>query len=244
MDTAAMIFAAGLGTRLRPLTDTCPKALIEVGGKPMLQRAIDAARCAGASRIVVNIHHHAPMMRRWLEEHCPEAAISDESDQLLDTGGGLAKAGALIGEPDTLLVINADILTDAPLDSLADFRRSTGADVALLAWDRESSRRLLFDASGGMRGWKNMSSGQVRPASLTDADALTPLAFGGIHAMAPRAIRRLQQYAMGKGAFSITDFYIDCCTELDIRAFTPQAPFTWIDIGRPASLEKARALFS
>lgn len=235
----AMIFAAGLGTRLRPLTDSCPKALIEVGGRTMLERAIGMATAAGARRMAVNIHHHPPMMRRWLAGHAPEVAISDESAQLLDTGAGLAKALPLLGAEDTL-VINADILTDLDARAMTEVHRSSGADVTLLAARRNTSRYLLFDSEGRMRGWTNTSTGETRPAGLQAGGALARLAFGGIHVVGRRAAARLAAYCAGRGPFSITDFYIDCCGELDIRAYLPPGPFTWIDIGRPDTLAEAR----
>ncbi|WP_371136652.1 sugar phosphate nucleotidyltransferase, partial [uncultured Duncaniella sp.] len=113
----AMIFAAGLGTRLAPLTDSCPKALIEVGGKPMLRRVIERLRDAGVGEMVVNVHHHADMIRRYLEENDfgVRVMISDESDMLLDTGGGVARASILLEGDEPVMLYNADIFTDFPI---------------------------------------------------------------------------------------------------------------------------------
>lgn len=233
---AAMVFAAGLGTRLRPLTDHCPKALIEVGGVPMLQRVLLSLKNAGIRRAVVNVHHLPDMIESFLSANSNfgmEIAVSDERSLLLDTGGGMAKAIPLFGDADAILMHNADIFTDIPLATLINAHCS---DVTLAAWSRESSRVLLFDSDNRMHGWKNLSTGQIRPDGLA-AGNLRPLAFGGIHIMNREILSRLSDYRPGGTPFSITDFYIDSCGDTDIRAFSPSAPFTWHDIGRIATLQ-------
>lgn len=243
MTLDAMIFAAGLGTRLRPLTDSCPKALIEVGGMTMLERAARRAGESGAERIAVNIHHHAEIMRIWIGEHCPDLLVCDESDRLLDTGGGLAAALPMLTAEDTL-VMNADILTNLLLEPMIKSHKRSGADITLLTANRETSRYLLFDEYGHMRGWKNYASGEIRPHDLPDADKLYRLAFGGIHIMSRRAKNVLSAYATGKDIFPIMDFYIDICGTLDIRSYVASDPYTWIDIGRYETLELARNIYS
>ena len=237
----AMIFAAGLGTRLRPLTDSCPKALIEVGGMTMLQRAIRHVRHAGAERVVVNVHHHAGMVKEWIAANEPEVIVSDESARLLDTGGGLAAAAPLFKRGADILVMNADIFTDLELRLLVAAHRG---DCTLLTSRRDSSRRLLFDGDGRMQGWLNMGTGEIRPKELNDVAALVPLAFGGIHVISPRALAELRKYAAETpdGKFSITDFYINRCSGLNIMSYTPAVPFTWIDIGRPSTLAQAQSI--
>lgn len=240
-----MIFAAGLGTRLRPLTDSLPKALIPVGGKTMLERVILKLRGAGIDRIVINVHHHAEKIREFLREHDNfgvDISISDETAMLLDTGGGVAAAAPLLleGAAEPVLIHNADILTDFPLeDMMADFGLSY-SDASLLIDDRKSSRALLFDGNGRMRGWCRTDGSEIRPAELV-TDGLDRYAFGGVHIISPRVIEALVEYATWRGrVFSITDFYIDTCRDFSYIGWHPAGRFAWFDIGRPATLEAAR----
>lgn len=239
----ALIFAAGLGTRLRPLTDSCPKALVEVGGEPMLGRVINRVKEAGADHIVVNVHHFPDMIIEYLRSggnFGVDIRISDERDRLLDTGGGLLKAMALFDNDDPILLHNADILTDSPLRRHMAEHAASGADATLLVSGRESSRRLLFDRSGRMRGWARADFSEVRPGGL-DITGLQALAFGGVHAVSRSLEPLLAEYAGRHGqAFSITDFYVEMCGRTMIRRFLPEERFSWYDIGRPASLEAAR----
>ena len=240
----AMIFAAGLGTRLAPLTDTCPKALIQVGGKPMLRRAVERLRDAGVSEIIVNVHHHANMIIDYLAQNdfgIP-VKVSDERDALLDTGGGVVKASRMLMGDEPVILYNADIFTDFPITEMLDAHHRSGADVTLLVDNRDTSRYLLFDAEGRMRGWRNVSTGENRsPYAHTLLSSCRQLAFGGIHVINPSVIDRLVAYRPD-GKFSITPFYIDECATLDIRSYTPSAPYRWVDIGRPESLQRAREL--
>ncbi len=240
-----MIFAAGLGTRLRPLTDSLPKALIPVGGKTMLERVILKLRDAGIERMVINVHHHAEKIRDFLAMHNNFGvyiSISDETAMLLDTGGGVAAAAPLLldGVDEPVLIHNADILTDFPLaDMMADFGLSD-RDASLLIADRKSSRALLFDGDGRMRGWCRTDGSEIRPAELV-ADGLDQYAFGGVHIISPRVIEALVEYAaVNRNVFSITDFYIDTCKDFNYIGWHPAGRFAWFDIGRPATLEAAR----
>lgn len=238
-----MIFAAGLGTRLRPLTDHCPKALIEVGGMTMLERTIRRMVDAGVTEITVNIHHHAQMIREYLAQNAnfgAKISLSDESDELLDTGGGLAKALELIGTEDDVLVCNADIFTDFDIAEMAEAHEKSGADVTLLCQDRETARKLLFDEEGKMVGWTNLSTGEIRTPYPTLGET-SALAFGGIHILAPSALEMLKE-KRSDGKFSITPFYIETCNELCIKAFQQIRDYVWVDIGRPESLNRARSI--
>lgn len=239
----ALIFAAGLGTRLRPLTVSCPKALVEVDGEPMLRRVIMRVKDAGADHIVVNVHHFPDMIIDYLrreDNFGTDIRVSDERDRLLDTGGGLLKAMALFDNDDPILLHNADILTDSPLRRHMAAHAESGADATLLLSDRKSSRRLLFDQSGRMRGWARADFSEVRPAGL-DATGLQALAFGGVHVVSRSLEPLLAEYAGRRGpVFSITDFYVEMCGRAVIRGFSPAERFSWFDIGRQASLEAAR----
>lgn len=240
----AMIFAAGLGTRLAPLTDTCPKALIPVGDSPMLSRVIVRLRDAGVSEIIVNVHHHAGMIKDYLAAHdfgLP-VQVSDESDRLLDTGGGVLKAAPLLRGDGPVVLYNADIFSDFPIEEMMERHNSSGADITLLADSRDTSRYLLFSPEGRMTGWRNVTTGETRSPfpSETVSDS-RPLAFGGVHIINPVVLDMLARYE-SDGKFSITPFYIDACASLNIRAYTPARPYNWIDIGRPATLARAREL--
>lgn len=242
----AMVFAAGVGSRLRPLTDTLPKPLITVGGATMLDRTLLRLQDAGIERCAVNVHHLAPLIINHLESQWQgermQVTVSDESDRLLDTGGGLAKAWPLIKGSGAVMVHNADILTDFPLHELIDAHRRTDADVTLLVSDRTTSRKLLFDSGGRMRGWTNVDTGEVRPAALRPLADLNAYGFCGIHILSDKAVDVLvDEYCRdGIEPFSITKFYIDFCNRLDIRCLVMQPGYQWFDIGKPATLAAAR----
>ena len=243
-----MIFAAGLGTRLAPLTDSCPKALIEVGGQPMLERAITHLAEAGVSDIVVNIHHHAEMIKEYISTHdfgLP-IHISDESSLLLDTGGGVVKAASLLEDADDIILYNADIFTDVDLQEMVTYhRRNRNHATLLTSIKRNSSRKLLFDAmSGLLKGWRNTVTGETRSPFPMEVTALCrPEAFGGIHIISNTTLKKMKEWGKDE-KFSITTFYSDICNRLCIGSFHPSADYTWIDIGRPETLAQARAIAS
>lgn len=250
MKVKGLIFAAGIGSRLRPLTDKVPKALVEVGGMTMLERNMTRLTEAGVTDIIVNVHHHAPLVKEWLAANAPRlgasVTVSDESDLLLDTGGGLLKALPGLADADAIVLHNADIYTDIPLGPIIEEHLSREATdalpaVTLAVATRDTSRYLLFDSEGRMRGWQNRATGEVRPAGL-DTEGLTPLGFLGIHVVSPAIGPLLRDYAeaTGSGVFSLTPFYVAGAEALDIRARLAEG-HTWIDIGRPETLARARA---
>lgn len=244
----AMIFAAGLGTRLAPLTDTCPKALIEVGGRPMLDRAISRVVSAGATEVIVNVHHHAQMIIDFLagNDFGVPVYVSDESDALLDTGGGVLKASELLEGTDEILLYNADIFTDLDLSEMLAVHRRSGNDVTLLtSLTRSTSRLLLFDReTERMRGWRNTVSGEIRSPFLPeDLAGCIGEAFGGIHIINTRTVNLMKEWCTDPH-FSITPFYIANCNRLVISSYHPSCSYTWVDIGRPETLALARSLVS
>lgn len=250
MKIKGMIFAAGIGSRLRPVTDTLPKALVEVGGMPMLRRVIDKFVAAGIRGIVVNVHHFADMVEDYLAKECADCGaaitVSDERGCLLDTGGGLLAAAPLLEDADAVVLHNADILSDASIDLMVAYHAYRGG-IATLMTDpvRESSRRLLFDSDMRLHGRINLSTGITTPAGL-DAEEYQRASFSGIHVVAPRIFRELQEYAGRKGTvrFSITDFYAECCEEIPVYGYVAERPSVWFDVGRPESLALARAQFT
>lgn len=241
----AIIFAAGLGTRLRPLTNDRPKALVEVGGVPMLERVARRLIAAGCDDITVNVHHFAQKVIDFLaaKEHFGVTMhVSDERDLLLDTGGGILKARQWLDGNEPFVVHNADILTTVDLGEMVESHRRSGAMATLLVKDRSTSRYLLFDREQRMRGWTNRSTGEVKPAGL-NAEGLNLRAFGGVHVLSPQIFALLEKYDRLNGPkFSTMPFYIDICTEHYLRGYEPDAPYLWLDVGKPDTLKQAQEL--
>lgn len=257
----AIVFAAGLGTRLGDFTREHPKALVEVGGMPMLGRVLHKLRDAGVGEAVVNVHHFAGQIIDYLNANSVpglDVHVSVESELLLETGGGILAALPLLGDLDEpLLLHNSDILTDFPLDEMLSRHVASEAEATLLVAERRTQRYLLFDGQSElMQGWTNIATGQVRPDGLTVRDTMKMRAFGGVHIMSPRILSALRAYndrllASGTTAdsrgicrFSVMDFYIDSCVRHPFAAYRPSRPYRWCDIGKPDSLAAARSLFT
>lgn len=236
-----MIFAAGIGSRLKPWTDSHPKALVPVGGVPMLVRVIEKLADFGVSRIVVNVHHFASQIVDVLTSYdAPvDVLISDESDRLLDTGGGLAKALPLIGDEE-VLIHNADILGTVNLDEMLKFHHLTGADATLMTDPREASRRLVLNSEFRLKGWINTSNGELRPPELSIANSDSLRSFDGVHIVSPSLYDALRSFAADDAKFSIIDFYIKNCRSKRIMGYDIPPDATWFDVGKPETLEKAR----
>lgn len=239
-----MIMAAGLGTRLRPLTDNTPKALVKVGGVPMLERILTRMREFGFDYVVVNVHHLGEQVIDYLakRESSVVTVVSDERDLLMDTGGGLEKAMPLLGiDREPVLVHNVDILSNADLGELTRFHKSSGNDITLLVSDRDSSRRLLFDKENRMRGWHNLATGVYRPGDDVADFGYRELAFSGIYVVDMGIRERLEEYGPGK-PFGIMDFMLDNLDSLKIGGFYKD-DLRLIDIGKPATLSQADKIF-
>lgn len=242
-----MIFAAGLGTRLRPLTDRIPKALVPLAGVPMLQRVILRLKEAGFVDIVINIHHFGEQILDFLKANGNfgvTVRISDERAGLLDTGGGIRRARPLLDDGEPFLVHNVDILSDG-IDLAAFYRRHLAypCDATLLTNHRQTSRYLLADVEDRLRGWVNKSTGEVLPAGTAYSEGTyRELAFGCIQVVSP-SIFRFMEDGGWKGKFSIIPFYIDICRRADIRCHTFDAP-GWFDIGKPETLAEAERYLS
>lgn len=236
----AMIFAAGLGTRLRPLTDTMPKALVSVAGQPLLCHVLQKMSLAGITRLVVNVHHFANQIIEFLnktESPDLDIRISDESDMLLETGGGIKKARSLFDENEPVLIHNVDILSNAQIDTLYN----NTADATLLVSDRPSSRRLLFNDDMLLVGWKNMTTGEVRSPhpwvkEADDNNQLQRLAFSGIHLLSPSLFPVMDEWPE---RFPIIDFYLSTCATYNIKAVIQQ-DLRLLDVGKIDSLTQAK----
>lgn len=238
----AMIFAAGLGSRLKPLTDTMPKALVPVAGCPMLEHVILKLKASGFTEIVINIHHFGEQIIDFLKTNNDFGLtihISDERDRLLDTGGGIRKARLFFensGEP--FLVHNVDILSDMNLKELYDSHMQSGSVATLLASRRTTSRYLFFDTERKLRGWINKDTGQVKPEGFHyDESLYREYAFSGIHVFSP-AVFRLMEAPRWEGKFSIMDFYLATCGQTDYSGYLAEK-LELIDIGKPETLARA-----
>lgn len=232
----AMIFAAGLGTRLRPFTLTAPKALFPVNGKPLLQRNIEYAQSFGIQRFVINVHHFSDQILNFLKQHDnfgAEILISDETDELLETGGGLLKAKNLLGNQD-FLILNSDILTDINLTQLIDFHKKNNALASLAVSDRESTRKLLFDTQNRLCGWRDLRNNQEIIARENRSKSL---AFSGVHMLSPLFFEKNRF----SGKFSIMKSYLDLMTDENILGFAHNAKV--LDIGKPEATTLAEKYF-
>ncbi len=237
----ALVFAAGLGSRLKPFTDSHPKALVEVGGKPMLAHVIEKIVKAGIPEIIVNVHHFADQIIEFLScnDFGAKIAVSDERDKLLETGGGLVKALDLIGH-SPVLIHNADILSDFDLKEMLATHQADNAAATLLTDNRPTSRKLVFSDAGNLCGWTNLDKKTVKPKKLEISESHILRAFGGVHVLSPEIYDALRNYRPFGEPFSITDFYIDSCSRFPIRSFDLPHEACWFDVGKPETLEKAR----
>lgn len=234
----AMILAAGLGTRLRPWTLTHPKALVPVCGVPMLERVIENLRKEGFDRIVVNVHHFSSQIKDFLEsrDFGVDIQVSDETECLLDTGGGILHASRLF-RPEPVLVHNVDILSNAGLGRLMRAHEESGADSTLLVSDRESGRKLVFDGDMSLRGWHNVRDGSYRPDGFVPEEGMTDYAFSGIHVVGERMLDEMRRICRCP-RFSVIDFLLSRDHRCDVRGYM-QAGLKLIDIGKPETLKTA-----
>lgn len=242
----AMIFAAGLGTRLKPLTDTMPKALVPIAGKPLLQHVLERLVKAGYDHVVINVHHFADMIEQWCHEHPMHGLsihFSDERAELLETGGGIRHATPLLSDADRFLIHNVDILSNVDLHA---FRQAgEGSEATLLVSERDTQRYLIFDNDMRLVGWTNIKTGQVKSPFSEVHEAFSQpvrqgyklLAFAGIHQMNTSMLPLMQDYP---DRFSIIDFYLDQCSTHVIRGYV-QPGLRLMDVGKIDTLDQATA---
>lgn len=234
----ALIFAAGKGTRLKPFTDYHPKALARVNGVPLLERNIKYLQSYGINDFVINIFHFGEQIVEFLKEHDHFGAnieISDEKDQLLETGGGLVFARRFLDDGEDFLILNADILTDLNITEFVEYHQEKKDFATLAVSDRKSSRKLLFNPEMVLRGWVNVETGERRLAEFNKG--FKPLAFSGIHCMNPAIFGKIKR----TGKFSIMEEYLDLMHTEKIHGFEHQAKL--IDVGRPESIVEAEKYF-
>jgi len=233
----AMILAAGLGTRLKPLTDSMPKAMVPVAGKPLLWHILMKLRDAGFQRIVVNVHHFASQIVDYLaanDRFGLDILVSDETAQLLDTGGALKKAWPLFLPDSPVLIHNVDILSNVDVGALYDL--AAEADALLLVGHRSTSRYLLFDDDLRLSGWTNDEKGIVRcPCPDKDPAQLQKLAFSGIHVIHPRLATLLADMP---DKFGVFDFYMKYLPDHRILGHL-KTDLRMLDVGKLYTLEQA-----
>ena len=238
----AMIFAAGLGTRLKPLTDTKPKALVSVGGEPLLRHVVLRLKEAGFERIVVNVHHFADQIVDYLRanQHFGlDIRISDEREQLLDTGGGIRKASSLFDADSPILIHNVDILSNIDLAALYDKAQQT--DALLLVSQRKTQRYLLFDEARRLVGWTNIATQEVKsPYPRLEVSRYQMLAFSGIHVLHPSMFSQMEGW---QAKFGIIDFYLQQCDHSKIMGYE-QPHLRLLDVGKLDSLTEAEHFIS
>lgn len=255
-----MVFAAGLGTRLQPLTNTMPKALVPVGEKPLLWHVLNKLCAAGYERVVVNVHHFAQQIIDYLNENDfgLDIRISDESEQLLETGGGVKHARQLFSDDSPVLIHNVDILSNVDFSWLAR-QHEDDEDALLLVSRRKTKRYLLFDNAMRLMGWKNVETGEVRSpfpwlreTEFTIDDdlhvqapvdsplfavhaSLNAFAFSGIHSFSPRLFPLMDRFP---DRFSIIDFYLSTCHRARIVGCV-KSNLRLLDVGKLDSLQQA-----
>lgn len=237
----AMIFGAGLGTRLKPFTLNHPKALAPVNGKPLLQRNIEYLASFGVKEVVINVHHFADQIIAFLDENDfgVRTIISHERDDVLETGGGLLFARNLLEDAQDILVMNVDILTDINLTELIKAHQKNDALATLAVSTRESSRGLLFNKEFQLCGWHNKKTGEEKLVipDLSKSE-LKDFAFSGIQVISSKVFDLIP--FMGK--FSIIDVYLHLAKENKILGYDHSGNIL-LDVGKPESISKAEKLF-
>lgn len=239
----AMILAAGLGTRLRPLTDRIPKALVEIEGVTMLERVICSLKNQGFTEVVVNVHHFAEQVKDFVgrKDFGINIQISDESEELLDTGGGIVKAASLLFNKSKAVAIhNVDILSNADLSELMHCHLHSNADATLLVSDRDSSRKLVFDKDMNLRGWKNLKTGEICPEGFIPENNYIELAFSGIYIIGEGCVVEMKEH-FGDSKFPIMDYFLNNRRKCIIKGVCMDS-LRIIDIGKPATLSQAAGI--
>jgi len=231
----AMIFAAGLGTRLYPLTLHKPKALVEISGKTLLQMAIENVSQAGYHDLVINIHHFGDQIIEYLEKNNNfglNITISDERNQLLDTGGGILKAAPWLSGDEAFLVYNVDVLSNIDLQLFRKYHIEQGGLATLAVRERKTARYLAFDDTMQLSGWRNIKTGdEIASRSMLNCNLL---AFSGIQLIDPAIFKLITE----TGSFPLIPLYLRLATEQRIMGYNDQSSL-WMDLGKPDQITEA-----
>lgn len=236
----AMIFAAGLGTRLKPVTNYGPKALVEVNDLPLIEHVIIKLKAAGITEIIVNVHHFADQIIDFLKSRNNfdiSMAISDETDQLLDTGGGLQKAKWFFDNNEPFIVYNTDIISNIDLKELIQFHKNSNSVATLAVKNRETSRYFLFNNQNLLCGWENKKTGEQKISR--NEESLNSFAFSGIQVINPEIFELITE----TGKFSITDLYLRLAKTNNISGFQHNESF-WVDLGKLEDFKEAVRLIN
>lgn len=235
----AMLFAAGLGTRLKPFTNTSPKALVEINNKTLLEHNIRYLQRFGIYEVIVNVHHFADKIEQALRDNDyfgSEVTISDERAEVLETGGGLKKAMPFFAGEKTFVVMNVDVLTNLDLGRMIDAHKASDAVGTLAVIKRDSSRHFLFDDQMTLCGWINNNTHEERISRKVPG--LKPFAFSGVQVLNRAAVEHMPF----EGKFSLVDVYLHLAQNKIVKGFDHTGNL-FIDVGKPESIEKAEYLF-
>jgi NDP-sugar pyrophosphorylase family protein len=235
----AMVFAAGLGTRLNEETREKPKALVKIGGKPLLQHAIEKLKKEGFSEIVVNVHHFSELVIEFINSYDFDISVlvSDETGKLLDTGGGLKKAAPFLSGDEPILIFNVDILSNLNLQKPIEVHLQSGALATLVVRNRQTQRYFKFDHEKRLVGWINKKTGEKIVSVPENFENATEMAFSGIHVVSPEIFKLMP----ANDRFSITNFYLELAKNHLIKGYFDESEL-WMDVGKPEELAKARKL--
>jgi N-acetyl-alpha-D-muramate 1-phosphate uridylyltransferase len=234
----AMIFAAGLGTRLGKITESMPKALVLINGKTMLQLAVERCALYGFDDIIVNVHHFAEIMMKEIDLLCGKGfriTVSDERNKLLDTGGGLFNVRKFFGK-EPFLIHNVDIISDLDIGAMLQYHYEKKGIATLVVRDRPANRVYLIDESGRIRGWYNRTTGEEILTGIPKT-YLSEIAFSGIHILEPEIFNHMRE-----GIYSLTSLYLELAQDHEIFTYRDDSGF-WADIGTPENLENIQRYF-
>lgn len=238
----AMIFAAGLGTRLKPFTDHHPKALVKVNGKSLLERNIDYLRSFGIKEFVINTFHFSGQIHLFLSRYRNtdlKIHVCYEEGGPYETGGGLANAAVHLKDGAPFVVMNADILTDLDLKAMYAYHIEHNPLATLAVTQRESSRQFMFDENMKLCGWRNNKTQELRLSTSSNQEELQPFAFSGVHIIDPNIFDHMPS----SGVFSITDTYLELAKHALIMGYDHSGGIV-LDVGKPEALATAASLFS
>ena len=234
----ALIFAAGLGTRLKPITDSIPKALVPINGKPLLQLVIEKLKSAGFDEIIVNVHHFPNQIIDFLNANNNfdiRIEVSDERDELLDTGGGIRKAAWFFDDAKPFLVHNVDILSNVNLNELYIEHLTSNSLATLVVSKRDTFRYLIFDQKMRLNGWINEKTGETKPVGFRKLKSHLKLAFAGIQVLSPEIFETMKDL---NPKFPVMDFYLSNAKTSVIKGFVPDN-FNMLDVGKLDVLDEA-----
>lgn len=237
----ALIFAAGLGTRLKEHTSDKPKALVQLAGKPLLQHVIEKLMAYQITDITINIFHFADQVIAFLENHPfpgVQIHISDEREELLDTGGGLKKAEPFLTGSEPILIYNVDVISNLDLNLLERHHLTSGSLATLVVRQRDTARYLMFDQHLQLVGWKNFGNGETKISREDKFAESIPFAFSGIQIIQPEIFKLITE----TGKFQIMELYLRLAKSEAILGFADNSTI-WMDLGKPDQLQKAELLF-